>query len=328
MPGRPPLDSVQVGPHSLMRYDDLLAAGHPAHAIPAALREKRLERVRPGVYVDGGHWAAETPEARVVTRARALDLVSRARPLFSHETAAALHRLPLYRPDPGRVHVIAAHGRPGAASGVIRHRGTIDDGDVVEIDGLLCTGLPRTVADVARTATFEQAVTIADAALRALCVPRAGAYRNDLAQDFRGAALEIARSSAHGLTRARRVLAFADGRAQLPGESISRVRLSQLGFRDIELQVRVPGPRGSDFFVDFGLHAVRAFGEFDGSVKYVDGRLLDGRTSTEVFDREKQREDWIRGRTQYRYVRWGWVHIASAISLGDRLRAFGIRAPE
>ncbi|MET0828535.1 MAG: type IV toxin-antitoxin system AbiEi family antitoxin domain-containing protein [Microbacterium sp.] len=311
----------------VFRYDDLRAAGHSSHAVTASIQAGRLVRLRPGVFVDSVVWEAGPPEGRVVARAGALDLISLTTPVFSHETAAALHGLPLYRPNPDRVHVIAGEGRPGAASGVVRHRGVLADDEVVEVDGLRCTSIERTVADVARTATFEQAITISDAALRTVCVPRPGEYSSDRASQFRAASLEIARRSAHGFTRAQRVLAFADGRAQLPGESISRIRLWELGFRRMELQVRVPGPAGSNYYVDFGLHDVRAFGEFDGTMKYVDGRLTDGRTTTEVFDREKQREDWIRGRTQYRYARWGWVHTATAKTLGDRLLAFGIRAP-
>ena len=225
-----------------------------------------------------------------------------------------------------RVHVITAEGRPGAASGVIRHRGVVADEDVVETDGLTCTTLLRTVSDVARTAAFEQSVTITDAALRSLCVPKPGTYLSDRAQAWRDEALEIARESAHGLSRARRALGFADGRAQLPGESVSRVRLWELGFQDPDLQVTVPGPHGSKYYVDFGFHDSVPSGS--STMKYVDGRLTDGRTSSEVFDREKQREDWIRGRTQYRFSRWGWPHIETATILGTRLLAFGVRPPQ
>lgn len=309
----------------MLRYDELLGAGHSAQAIARAVRARSLVRVRPGVYADGAAWQAARAESRVIARARALDLISHITPVFSHETAAALHGLPLFRPSGDRVHVIAAEGRPGAASGVIRHRGVVADQDVVSIDGLVCTSLPRTVSDVARTAAFEQAVTIADAALRRLCVTRPGQYLSDRARAWRDEVLDIARGSAHGLRRARRALAFADGRAQLPGESVSRVRLWELGFRSPDLQVRVPGPHGSDYYVDFGFHDLRAFGEFDGAIKYVDGRLRDGRTSSDVLDREKQREDWIRGRTHYRLSRWGWPHIETAATLGARLLAFGIR---
>lgn len=90
--------------------------------------------------------------------------------------------------------------------------------------------------------------------------------------------------------------------------------------------MEVRGPRDRPYFVDFGLEDA-GLGEFDGSIKYVDGRFMDGRTTAEVFEREKQREDWIRGTTQLSYVRWGWPHIGTARALADRLAAFGIRPP-
>jgi len=311
----------------LYRYEELLAIGHSPRGITAGVGTQRLVRVRPGVYADGQEWATAVPEVRIVARARALALVSKTSPVFSHETAAALHGAPLFGPRPDAVHVIATPERPGAAFGAVRHRGELRDEDVVDVDGLRCTSLARSVADVARTGTFEQAVTIADAALRGLCIPRAGVYLLDRADEFRETARDIARRSAHGRTRAERALDFADGRAQLPGESISRVRLHELGFRSVQLQVSVPGPGASDYYVDFGLVDAGALGEFDGALKYTDGKLRDGRSTAHVFDREKQREDWIRGVTQLPYVRWGWPHIRTAKTLGERLSAFGIRPP-
>ncbi len=284
-----------------------------------------LVRVRPGIYAPGDRWHNAKPEEQITDRACALAMVSKARPVFSHETAAAIHGLPLFHADTSRVHVIAPPDRPGAAAGVVRHRGSVCPADLVEIDGLLCTSLLRTSADVARTLSFEQAVTVADAALRRVAVRGPGTYDHEAADGFAAAARVIATRSPHGQTRARRALAFADGRAQLPGESISRIRLHELGFRDIRLQVGVDGPAGSRYFVDFGLEEVRAFGEFDGRMKYLDGRLTNGRTASEVVEDEKKREDWIRGTTQRRYVRWGWAHLATSAELGRRLEAFGIR---
>ncbi|MFJ4164986.1 hypothetical protein ACIPY5_05475 [Microbacterium sp. NPDC089698] len=284
-----------------------------------------LERIRPGVYAHRQDWAAATPEGRVIARAHALGLISDDA-VFSHETAAALHGLPLFRPDRTRVHLTVSHARPGSAVGTIRHRGSVPEEEIVEIRGLRCTTLERTVADVARTAGFESAVVVADSALRARCVAGPATYDEDAAAGVRDAAHGIAQRFAHGRRRADRVLAFADGRAQLPGESISRIRLVELGFRSIRLQAEVPGPHGS-YFVDFALDdpAVMAFGEFDGAVKYADADMLAGRSSAEVFDEEKQREDWIRGATQRRFARWGWGHIETAPLLGRRLAAFGIR---
>jgi hypothetical protein len=309
----------------LLRSADMAALGVSARRLKRELIAGSLVCVRPGIFAIGGEWTAARAEDRVVARAQALASTSSTAPVFSHETAAALHGLPLYRPDRHRVHTIAPMARPGATQGVIRHRGELTEGDVIDIDGVRVTSLARTVADVARTSTFEQAVTVTDAALRTLFVPGPGRYESALAEEFRQEALAIVRSAAHGQSRARRALMFADGRAQLPGESISRIRLHELGFRHVELQVPVKGPKGRTFYVDFGFACEGAFGEFDGSIKYVDGKMLDGRTSSQTLDQEKQREDWIRGTTNRRYGRWGWPHVTTARALGERLEAFSIR---
>lgn len=311
----------------LFRRAALLDLGYTPSGIATAERNGQLVRVRPGVFASGDPWRAAKPEQCIVTLAHALALTSKERPVFSHETAAALQNVGLYNPLFDRVHTIAPASRPGAAAGVIRHRGELTDGDVVEVNGLLCTSLARTTADVGRTSTFEQAVTVADAVLRKLFVPGPGRYDHDGAEEFRRTTLGIAKRAAHGLTRARRALTFADGRAQLPGESVSRIRLRTLGFREIRLQVPVPAPAGRMYYVDFGLEEIAAVGEFDGSIKYADGRIVDRRSRSQVLDDEKQREDWIRGTTQRRYARWGWPHLKTAAVLGGRLEAFGIRPP-
>jgi hypothetical protein len=311
---------------TLLRRDGLLATT-TSRRLTASVAGGELMRLRLGVYVDAAAWNAAKPEDRVIARAHALALTSPTAPVVSHETAAAAHGLPLYRADRRRVHVIAPHSRPGAAGGVIRHRGELRDDDVVEIAGLRITSLARTISDVARTASFEQAVTVADAALRQRFVAGPDEYDFDGAERFRREVLVIASRSAHGVTRARRVLDFADGRAQLPGESISRIRLREIGFRVIGLQVAVPGRGIHPYYVDFGLDEANAFGEFDGAIKYVDRKILDGRTSSQIFDEEKQREDWIRGTTQRSLARWGWPHLATAVDLRTRLEAFSIRPP-
>ncbi len=300
------------------------ASGYRAHASAAD-----LIRVRPGVFVDEEEWRRARPEARVVARARALTMTSSDAPVVSHESAAAIHGLPLLNPHPTHVHISLDDDRPGAARGTIRHRAALRDGEVVEIDGIRTTSLPRTLADVARTAEFECAVVIADAALRRVGGARPGVEHPARATAFRNQVLEIAARSAHGLSRAQRVIRFADGRAHSPGESLSRIRLIELGFRRIVLQERVAAPQGGDYWVDFAVGGDDAvwLGEFDGEIKYVDPDLLDGQPARRIIDREKQREDWIRGVRQCPLVRWGWQHLSAPDALAARLRAFGIRPP-
>lgn len=300
------------------------ATGYRSSAVDAT-----LIRVRPGVFVREDDWRRAQPEAQVVARARALTLASALPPVVSHESAAAVHGLPLFRAHPTHVHISLDDDRPGAPTATIRHRSQLREGEVVEIDGIHVTSLVRTVADVARTAGFEQAVVIADAALRQVAGARPEPEDPTAAAAFRAAVRAIADRSAHGSWRAARVLRFADGRAQLPGESISRIRLVELGFRRIVLQEPVPGPNGSEYWVDFaiGRGADAWLGEFDGRLKYEDAAMLGGRAAGTVLHREKQREDWIRGVRQRPLARWGWSHIASPDALATRLRAFGIHPP-
>ena len=292
------------------------------------LQDGDLVTVRPAVFARAADAADLTAEDRAIVRAHALALVSAQRPVFSHTTAAALHGLPLYGVADPRPHTTVPPSRPRTAVGVVRHRGDLVEGELVEVDGMRCTGLARTVADVARTAPYETAVCVADGALRQVAARWPDDYDEHAAQAFVTEAKTIARRSAHGVWRALRVLAFADGRAQLPGESISRIRLAELGFARPRLQARVAGPTpGVWYFLDFALDDVDAFGEFDGKRKYVDPAMAGGRTPAEILDAEKRREDWIRGTTQRRFARWGWNDLRTAAALADRLAAFHIRPP-
>ncbi|TQJ32758.1 hypothetical protein [Microbacterium sp. SLBN-146] len=307
----------------LRRRDEVHAEGVTPGRLTTLVRTGALLRVRAGVYVDGEAWQRTTDTDRTLARARALAMTSQRAPIFAVHTAAALHGMPLFRP-PTSIHVIAPVERPGRARGVVRHRGILNESDVVTISGLSCTSLTRTLADLARIGTFEQSVTVTDAALRRQFLHRQH-YDSDGAAAFIEDVLAVVGESARGRAKAHRALGFADGRAELPGESISRIRLHQAGFAPPELQVCVAGPGGQDYFVDFGIDEAEAFGEFDGAVKYVDGRMLDGLSTAEAFQREKRREDWIRGITGRRFVRWGWQDIATPDALASRLAQFGVR---
>lgn len=315
-------------PIRILHHDELAAWGYSWRARRRPAVEALLVPLRAGLFALREDWDTATPEERIRARADAFARASHRRPVFSHETAAALLGLPLLNPDPVRIHETTPADRPGASKGVVRHRGDLKPGDVVTIHGLECTALTRTVADIARTASFESGVSVADAAMRAQFVSHRNEYDEAGAAEFQHRARGIAQLSAHGRRKADAVLAFADGRAERPGESVSRVRLAQLGFARPRLQLEVPAPRrGRSYYVDFGLDDAAALGEFDGRIKYIDGRLLVERSADEVFDDEKQREDWIRGVTGRPLVRWGWPHIATPSALGERLRAFGVRPP-
>ena len=86
----------------------------------------------------------------------------------------------------------------------------------------------------------------------------------------------------------------------------------------------VESPYGWDWYVDFGLDDINAFGEFDGEGKYTDPALRGERDIEDAVLDEKQREDWIRGRTGRGMMRWGNTHIATLRRFATRLAAFHV----
>ncbi|UUT35193.1 hypothetical protein [Microbacterium elymi] len=87
-------------------------------------------------------------------------------PIIANESAAVAHGLPLFHYLPDRVHVICEKGvRVSSTRDVVRHFGPLEASEIVEVDGIRCTSLARTVVDVARTCSTEVAVAAADAAL-------------------------------------------------------------------------------------------------------------------------------------------------------------------
>lgn len=308
---------------ALIRRSHLAEHGWHSRRIRLEVERGYLRLIRPGVYARGADVDGLRPEQKIVVRARALVLVSTHRPTFCGMTAAAIQGLPCLRDD-GMLHVLAPDSRPSAALGVVRHRDLAHDAYYVELDGIRCTPLARTVADVARMESRDVAVTVMDAALRGRAFRPPGGYDFDEADRFREEAMSWTRSATRGRRAAERALRLSDGRSQLPGESLSRLRLLDLGFAPPSLQVPVAGPRGNTYWIDFGLDDVGAWGEFDGMLKYRGLATDAGKHAQSVVEEEKRREDWIRGTTQRRFARWGWEHLTDAVTLGRRLSAFGI----
>lgn len=313
----------------LVTRADLRGQGLSERDIENLVRDGTVRRVRNGRYIWGSEWTQLWGEGRHLVEVIATHLNCAAPgPVFWGQSAAVVHGLPLYGFRSTEVHTVipgARHGRTRA--GVVWHNVTLDPGDLVVIDGIRCTSIDRTLLDLARTTSSETSLSAADAALRAEAV--SGHVQDaDAAAAWAARLSERAeRSHARGIRKARRIIEFADGRAQLPGESVSRLQLARLGFARPDLQVHVVGPQGEDYWLDFGFRRARCFGEFDGKGKYINDDLRGERSADEVVLAEKRREDAVRGVTGWRTVRWDSTDIASADALGARLSAFGIRPP-
>jgi len=240
-----------------------------------------------------------------------------------------VHRLAVYRLLVGRVHTVHPDVDRHDGGDVIRHHAQIDDADIVEVDGLRCTSLERTVYDLARLASAEVGLVCLDTALgRVGGDPR----RYDLAaaDEWLAGISERVRLAgpARGVRHAAMVLEVADGRSQQPLEIVTKLQLRRLGYRQPRLQVPVPAPGGGAYWMDIGIDEADAFYECDGETKYTDEAMRSGRTLEQVLLAEKQREDWVRGTTRRRVVRGGSVHAATPEALAARLAGFGIPLPE
>lgn len=298
--------------------------------IAAALRTGTWHRLARGVYVESPTFTRWTPDGQHLARAVAVSVnATSARPVFSHMTAAILLGLPGYGMHNERVHVtLVGSGHAHSSRDIVRHQAAIEPSEIVEIGGLLCTSLPRTLRDVARLASAEQSIVVLDAGLRravALAPRRDAAQAESEWQAMLGEDL-AAMPGARGVDQARRRLAIADIRSESVAESLSRLQLRRLGY-EVDLQVGVPSPSSSLYRVDFALLGKQTLGEVDGDAKYTDERLRGARTSEEVVLAEKRREDWIRGATGFGLVRWGFKESRSARLLGARLRAFSVPPP-
>jgi hypothetical protein len=206
-------------------------------------------------------------------------------------SAAVVHRLPLLGAPPPRVFLTKARGSVFEGSKLHIAVAPLPEEDLVVVDGVRVTSVARTVVDCARVLAFPDAVVIADAALqRKLVVPEA--------LD----AVAARQAGWPGAPAARRVVRFADGLAESPGESLSRVVFVELELPTPELQVHLQGGSGTTYRTDFYWEKYRTVGDFDGAVKY---RGADGANAVVA---EKIREDDLRDAGN-EVFRWVWSEL-------------------
>jgi hypothetical protein len=228
--------------------------------------------------------------------------------VVSHVSAVVLLGLPVWNLPLDRVHTTRPRRSSAVRTGRLHvHTAPLEADDVVEVGGFRTTSAARTLADIARTVGFEQAVVILDAAL----------HRHLVSTDELFTVL--ARMSRwRGVPAARRAIGFARPGAVSPGESRSRVAMLRHGVAPPVLQWEVRSPGGVVLgTADFGWPEHGWAGEFDGLVKYC--RLLRaGQQPAEVVVAEKRREDAMR--TALRgLTRWTWDEIDGFAEVARRL---------
>ena len=143
-------------------------------------------------------------------------------------TSAALRRGWAVKTVPARPEVLVARNRrlvPAQVDRVILHRGTLEADDVV--DGV--TSKARTMLDCLRSLPGDEALAVADSALRE---GESHAWLAAIARDARGP----------GSRQARHIAAIADGRAANPFESVLRWIAHDVEGLDLRPQVEIYDP--------------------------------------------------------------------------------------
>ena len=291
----------EFGPAALTR--DLTRRGYDPRKLKQLVQAGEIDHVRRGVYPEPLPLTdhpdeRQRDEHRRLVRGALQQLAPDA--CVSHTSAAAFHDLPV-PPGLGRVHVTRSwqSGQGRVDANVHVHGAPLPESDLELLDGMLVTSIPRTVVDCARMLPLGRGVAMADAALHSALTTK---------EELGSVLAALGRRK--GGPRARTVIELANGLAESPGESLSRVRFIDHGVPMPDLQ--------RDLFTDDGTFVARVdfiwdefdfIGEFDGKIKYGRG-LRPGDSVADIIYEEKLREDAIRELGKG-VVRWTWADIFS-----------------
>ncbi|WP_343444165.1 type IV toxin-antitoxin system AbiEi family antitoxin domain-containing protein [Micromonospora schwarzwaldensis] len=231
-----------------------LLLGFSRDQIRHLVRSGRWIRVSRGCYLPFSE-----PPAAALRRARVRAAVASLGPgaVAVLGTAAELHGIDgLW--STGAIHVSVPPDRPHvqrrAEPGLVMHQLTLDAADIGRFDGVPATTPVRTVADLVRREDRFSAVSVLDSALNRQLLTEA-----DLL-------LILARVAGRsGAVAARRHVAEADGRAQSPLETRTRLRCVDGGVPPDALQLHVRDDDGHLLGIgDMAWRSARVIAEADG----------------------------------------------------------------
>lgn len=270
-------------------------------------RDRSLQRIRAGVYVERAVWIALAPWERYALRVEAVAATWTA-PVFCLESAASVQGLPLFG-EPRCIHLLDAGGTTWREGDVVVH-GTRDARSVANVDGMLVTPVLDTTLDLCRVLVPAFALAVADSAARTSGpLGSLGAYGRE-------------QVSRRGIRQLDWIDENVDPASESPGESVSRAVIGWLGYERPELQVR-HRYEGVEDRVDFQFPSTRAVGESDGYGKY---DAADAEATKRRFIEEKRREDRLR-RHGHPFARWDWGDVLAITPLDRALRAAGLVPP-
>ena len=326
----------------LILPSDVELAGQDSRLLARLCNKGRYVRVRRSVYTEAAQWQELDEASRYGLRASAFQLTTKRPPIFSHTTAALLWGLWVLG-LPENLHILTDKSDGGRSRGDITRHLRRQDDVAVRCGPFLLTDKLTTTIELITRLKFEQAVAVCDSSMHQVRYPKPGnvftslaiptsdhapQWNTDTPQGLplvKSNLLEAAESlpSKSARNRAVAVIEFASGLSGSAGESISRVRMSQLGFVAPALQHGFVLRDGRNSFVDFWFEKQRKVGEFDGRKKYLRKDWAGGKSIEDRIIDEKNREDQIRAQCAG-FFRWTWAEMMDLNGFERLLRQAGI----
>lgn len=269
MPELPP------GFHGAYRPEDLVRDLGEAE-IRALLRNGHLVRYSRGVLLD------RTRQLELPTRAAAGLLLAGPEAVLTGQTAARISGCTAA--DEGTVHVLADYGRQlHNRPGLRFHQGTVDERNVMVVDGLRLEALDVLMAGLLCRAERRIALAIIDQALATATPARREEFKAEVAWQIAD------RPDNRGTRRAEYLLRLATGLPESPAESQLLVSLVDAGLPIPALQVAVRDLDGHERYrLDFAWEEPKIAVEYDGYEAHVGRSELDA-----ARDRDLASRGWV-----------------------------------
>ena len=297
VPESRPDDDPRNGPVYLRKT--LIAHGHSDRSIRRLVADGVLVRVRRGALTGKPEHDALDSSGKHGLRARAVLQQSRTRLVLSHVSGLPEYDAPTWGIDLSEVHVTRPDGKAGRReAGVRQHRGTILEGDVVQLNGIEVMSPARLALEVTAVATAEAGLVVVNHFLHCGLTTEDELLERYAVMEFWPNTLRT------GL-----VLHRADGRVETVGESRMLHLILDAGLPPPIPQYPVLDESGREVArVDFAWPDLGVYLEFDGKVKY-EKLLQPGQRASDVVIAERDRERRICRLTGWRCIRFTWADL-------------------
>lgn len=260
----------------------LLPCRNDAAALMRRLRTADIARPFRGMYARRHYWNQLSPDQRAQHVIRALSSRYSDR-IFSHASAAIMHGLDVSWRLLKPLHVLTGYSVAHAKNPDVKfHRTKTPVG--YRKNGANITSVEQTVVDCAAYYSFRFSLGIADSALHQ------GLTDKDRLQNYL-----FSRENRRGARKAKRVIKYADARADNSGESMVRAIMLECGLPVPELQVPIENVLnpGHFYYADFMFtrpDGTKVVVELDGKDKYQKFEMTHGKSSIDVIMNERERE--------------------------------------